>query len=71
MQKISIVNPLKRYIRRSISGTMIIGLVIFFSAAQAGTTDTDDENLAIEGYDPVAYFTMLQSVKGIDSISHE
>jgi hypothetical protein len=42
-----------------------------FSAAQAGTTDTHDDNLAIEGYDPVAYFTMLQSVKGIDSISHE
>lgn len=71
MQIISIVNPLKHFIGRGISGTMTISLFLFFSAAWAGTTDTDDENLAIEGYDPVAYFTMLQSVKGIDSISHE
>jgi hypothetical protein len=71
MQNYSIVNSLKQFIGRGISGSMIISLVLFSSAARAGTTDTDDENLAIEGYDPVAYFTMLQSVKGVDSINHE
>ena len=71
MQKLPVAKLLGHCISRAISGTMIIGLVILSSAARAGTTDTDDENLAIEGYDPVAYFTMLQSVKGVDSISYE
>ncbi len=60
MQKTPIENKFLHYLSRGISGTMVISLVIFFSAARAGATDTDDENLAIEGYDPVAYFTMLR-----------
>jgi hypothetical protein len=33
-------------------------------SAQAGEFSTNDENLALDGYDPVAYFTQSQPVPG-------
>ncbi len=44
---------------------LVFGLLFHAGTVQAGT------EIAIEGYDPVAYFTMLKAVKGKDSITHE
>lgn len=40
-------------------------LCVGTQAASAGV------ELAIDGYDPVAYFTMTKAVKGLEEISHE
>jgi len=56
---------------RKIIGAIVISMLCISSVARATDTIGDEEHLAIEGYDPVAYFTMLQSVKGEESISHE
>ena len=43
-------------------------LVLLFGA---GMRPVMAEGLAIEGYDPVAYFTMAEPTRGMESISHE
>jgi len=43
-----------------------------FGAASAGEINTGYfGNVAIEGYDPVAYFTMNKAVKGSEEITHK
>ena len=54
---------------RSVTGwfcALLIGIILGTGAAQAREAE-----LAIHGYDPVAYFTMIEAVKGSESISHE
>ena len=49
---------------------LVLSLFIFTSITQADTENTDEADLAIEGYDPVAYFTMVEAVEGSEAISH-
>lgn len=44
---------------------LILSGLLWGGTAQAG------KDLAIRGYDPVAYFTMVEAVKGSEEISHE
>jgi YHS domain-containing protein len=39
--------------------------VLFSSSAMADQVNTNSENVAIEGYDPVAYFTEARPVQGV------
>ena len=41
----------------------VAGLMLAMGAAEAGTVNTEN-GVAIKGYDPVAYFTQHQAVKG-------
>ena len=66
---------------------VIAGMIIFRTAQGAGEINTmasheadavpkevhkqEADQTAIEGYDPVAYFTELRAVKGSDEINHE
>jgi YHS domain-containing protein len=43
----------------------VIGAVLFSSAALAQQVNTNKDNLAIDGYDPVAYFTEARPVPGV------
>ena len=45
---------------------LVLGLLFW-----AGAENAEAGKLAIGGYDPVAYFTMVKAVKGSESISHE
>jgi hypothetical protein len=40
-------------------------VVLFSSSAMADQVNTNSENVAIEGYDPVAYFTEARPVQGV------
>ena len=71
MKQIITTEPIRYRFYRNISGAILLSLVLFGNAARAATEISEDGRLAIEGYDPVAYFTMLLSVKGQDSISYE
>jgi YHS domain-containing protein len=53
--------------------TLMLGLGVNFTGlANAGEINTGYfGNVAIKGYDPVAYFTEQQAVKGNDDISHD
>lgn len=57
--------------RRNFVGVIMISMLCFVSAARATEAISEEDHLAIEGYDPVAYFTMLTAVKGLDSINYE
>ena len=53
-------------------GVLALSLMLIGSAAFAkSTVNTDFDGLAIGGYDPVAYFTMDQAVKGSEEFSYE
>jgi opacity protein-like surface antigen len=39
--------------------------VLFSASAMADQVNTNSENVAIEGYDPVAYFTEARPVQGV------
>ena len=69
MKKITIPKP-KHWLRINMVSTLVLSLFIFANPAQATTENTDEAELAIEGYDPVAYFTMVEAVKGSEAISH-
>lgn len=51
------------------AATMIALGALFTPKLAVATTEAPE--LAIEGYDPVAYFTKLQATKGSPDISHE
>ncbi len=62
---------------RSVFVILVLGLGLFATTGPAGAghpsgviNDTWD-GVAIKGYDPVAYFTMGQAVKGSDEFTHE
>ena len=57
---------------RQIAGIALVGLLLqLASQASAGEINTGYfGNVAIKGYDPVAYFTEQKPVKGNQSISH-
>jgi YHS domain-containing protein len=40
-------------------------VMVLASLAQAGQINTNSDNLAIDGYDPVAYFTQSRAVEGV------
>lgn len=40
-------------------------VTVLASMASAGSVNTNDANVAIEGYDPVAYFTEARPVEGV------
>ena len=71
MKQINTTEPIRYRFRGNISGAILLTLVLFGNTALATTEYSEDGHLAIEGYDPVAYFTMLLSVRGQESISHE
>lgn len=48
---------------------LVLGTTFIFLGAASAASGTDD--LAIEGYDPVAYFTMLQATRGSPEITHK
>jgi len=49
-----------------------LGLFIITAPAYAdGVIDATSDGIAIEGYDPVAYFTMGKPVKGTEQLAHE
>ena len=53
---------------------MLTAAVVVLGAAftpQSVKAASETEELAIDGYDPVAYFTMLQASKGSAEINHE
>jgi len=54
---------------RSFKYTVCTLVLSLFIAAGIETAAAGDP--AIEGYDPVAYFEMVEAVKGSESISHE
>ncbi len=45
--------------------------VVFASAALADRVNTNSDNIAIEGYDPVAYFTKDAAVPGVPDFQTE
>ena len=47
---------------------MVLGMALAPATANAASEPAE---LAIDGYDPVAYFTQLQAVKGSPEITHE
>ena len=58
----------------------LVVLAAFFAAVMGPESDTASAgeintgyfgNVAIEGYDPVAYFTMKKAVKGSDKFTHK
>jgi hypothetical protein len=57
--------------RSNLAGVFLVSMLCFVSAGWATESTIENDHLAIEGYDPVAYFTMLTAVKGLDSISYE
>jgi YHS domain-containing protein len=51
---------------------LLIFMLLFTSAVFAASPiNTDSNGVALQGYDPVAYFTMDKPVKGVNSIEHE
>jgi len=50
---------------------LLLSALVFTGSARAGTETGHKEELAIGGYDPVAYFTMVKAVKGSEEISHD
>ena len=48
----------------------ILAFSLLFPVGQAQAGNQSDERVAIDGYDPVAYFTMTEAAKGSESISH-
>ncbi len=50
-----------------LTATCVFILMLLFNAGTAQA----EEHIAIEGYDPVAYFTNLEAIKGSDSITHQ
>ena len=47
---------------------LVFSLLFQVGLAQAG--NKSDEAVAIDGYDPVAYFTMTEAARGSESINH-
>ncbi len=50
-----------------LTATCVFILMLLFNTGAAQAED----HIAIEGYDPVAYFTALEAIKGSDSITHQ
>lgn len=55
----------KRRSQVIVTCVFVFGLLFHTGTVQAGA------EIAIDGYDPVAYFNTLEAVKGSDSITHE
>lgn len=65
----------RRLIRRFVLAPALLAVVLAsfggVGTAQAGTMiNQTDNGVAIEGYDPVAYFTMQRPVMGSDAFAH-
>lgn len=58
---------------KSIAGMLTVAVLFLGTVLtpQLAKAASETEELAIDGYDPVAYFTMLQASKGSADISHE
>ncbi|MDJ0957887.1 MAG: YHS domain-containing (seleno)protein [Arenicellales bacterium] len=69
MKKITIFKP-KYWPRMNVVSVFFLTLFVFADPAKASTEKADEAELAIKGYDPVAYFTMVEAVKGSEAISH-
>ena len=52
-------------------GAAVCAAVFFCSAALADQINVDSDNLAIQGYDPVAYFTQSRPVEGVPEFRTE
>jgi YHS domain-containing protein len=50
-------------------GLLTLGLTLPLRAAPAGALNLDRNGLAVQGYDPVAFFTSPKPVKGLPSIT--
>ena len=55
--------------RRSVFALVALAFVAA-SAASAGPVNRDGRGLALDGYDPVAYFTEQRAVRGNEAIVH-
>ncbi len=62
----------KRNLFNKLAKGMALTLLATVGQTAAGGTESQKapDGLAIHGYDPVAYFTMVKAVKGLDSIDH-
>lgn len=63
----------KNYIRIILSAPLILCFLAFADVAAIATDVTDAEvyGVAIEGYDPVAYFTENRAVKGTSEFAYD
>ena len=46
-------------------------VILFACSARTAPVNVDADGVALKGYDPVAYFTMGQPVKGQEEFMHE
>lgn len=51
--------------------SFLMAIVLWAGLAIAGPTNVDANGIAIQGYDPVAYFTQSKPVKGSDEFTAE
>lgn len=57
---------------RKFASASALALMFTYGSVQAGEINTGYfGNVAIKGYDPVAYFTMQRPVKGTEGITHD
>ena len=57
--------------QRSLLITLALIFTFVITAAAKPPVNIDKKGVAIEGYDPVAYFTMSKPVKGSPAFTHE
>ena len=60
----------RKKVRRTAAVLMILSMGVTFPAAAADGWNQDILGVAIDGYDPVAYFTEGQALKGSEAFTH-
>lgn len=60
--------PTSGIIRRAFA-LLFLAVITFAGAAIAGSANLNSDGIAIDGHDPVAYFTMNKAVRGDDAFT--